>query len=91
MAEQLPLDLSQHNGAAGAGDFIVTPSNSEAVAIVDSWPDWPASTVAPALLLIGPPASGKSHLARVWAARAGAIVNGNGHDPERYRLSHRFG
>lgn len=32
------------------------------------WPDWPG----PALVLSGPPASGKSHLARIWARRAGA-------------------
>lgn len=32
------------------------------------WPDWPG----PALALSGPPGSGKSHLARIWARRAGA-------------------
>ena len=35
---------------------------------MDAWPGWPGG----ALALIGPEASGKSHLAAAWAARAGA-------------------
>ena len=31
------------------------------------WPDWPC----PALLIHGPEGSGKTHLARIWAALAG--------------------
>ena len=73
MPQQLPLGLTWRPAAAGAEDFIVAPSNVEAVALVDRWPDWPASTVAPALLLMGPPASGKTHLAHAWAARANAM------------------
>lgn len=61
----LPLELRP---AQGRADFIVAPGNREAVAFIDSWPGWPA----PAAALYGPPASGKSHLAAVWAARAGA-------------------
>ncbi len=38
--------------------------------MLDRWPDWPQ----PRLLLIGAEASGKSHLARVFAARSGAVV-----------------
>jgi chromosomal replication initiation ATPase DnaA len=63
----LPLEV---RGASGRDDFIVAPGNSSAVAFIDSWPDWPA----PAAALYGPAASGKSHLAAVWAARAGACV-----------------
>ncbi len=48
--------------------FIVSAANAEAVARVDGWPAWPGG----ALALVGPPASGKSHLASAWAARAGA-------------------
>ena len=64
---QLPLDLG-HRPALGRADFLVAPSNAEAVAWLDRWPLWPA----PALALYGPRGSGKTHLAHVFAARAGA-------------------
>lgn len=64
---QLPLDLPQRP-ALGRGDFLVAPSNAEAMAWIDRWPDWPA----PALALVGPPGSGKSHLAAVWQDVSGA-------------------
>jgi len=56
--------------ATGRADFIVAPGNQAAVTFIDSFPDWPA----PAAVLHGPPASGKSHLAAVWAERAGARI-----------------
>jgi DnaA regulatory inactivator Hda len=65
---QLPLDLG-HRPALGVADFLVAPPNQEAVAWLDRWPDWPA----PALVLAGPAGSGKTHLAHVFAARAGAV------------------
>ncbi len=64
---QLPLDLP-HRPALGRADFLVAPCNAAAVAWLDHWPRWPA----PALSLSGPPGSGKSHLAQVFAARSGA-------------------
>lgn len=69
MASQIPLPL-QLPEKLGRDDFIVGPGNAAAVAFVDAWPDW----TAPAGALIGPPGSGKSHLAGVWAARAKAEV-----------------
>ena len=66
---QLVLPLETRS-ASGRADFIVAPGNQQAVAFIDSWPRWPA----PAAALYGPPASGKSHLAAVWAGRAGATV-----------------
>ena len=70
MAEQqIPLPLA-HRPALEQEDFLVAPSNAEAVAWLDRWPDWPA----PALILLGPSGSGKSHLAQVFAARSGAPV-----------------
>ncbi len=66
---QLVLPLETRS-AFGRADFIVAPGNRQAVAFVDSWPNWPA----PGAALYGPPASGKSHLAAVWAARSGAVV-----------------
>ncbi len=66
---QLVLPLAVRS-ASGRDDFIVAPGNSQAVAFLDSWPAWPA----PAAALYGPPASGKSHLAAVWAEKARAKI-----------------
>ncbi len=66
-ATQLALDL-RHRAAMGREDFLVSPSNDEAVAWIDRWPDWPGH----ALVLVGPPGSGKTHLGQVWQGRAGA-------------------
>lgn len=64
---QLALDLG-HRPALARTDFIAAPCNAHALAWIDRWPDWPG----PALVIHGPPACGKSHLAAVWAARSGA-------------------
>ena len=66
---QLALDLP-HEAAMGRDDFVESPSNAAALALVDRWPDWPAHAV----LLTGPEGSGKSHLARIWSARSGAPI-----------------
>lgn len=66
---QLVLPL-QTRSAQGRADFIVAPGNQAAVSFIDSFPNWPA----PAAVLHGPPASGKSHLAAVWGGKAGAQV-----------------
>lgn len=49
---------------------MIAPSNQEAVGWIDRWPDWPA----PAFVIYGPVASGKSHLAAVWRERTGAAA-----------------
>lgn len=49
-------------------DFLPGPSNEEALALIERWPDWPGRAVA----LFGPEGSGKSHLAAIWANAAGA-------------------
>jgi chromosomal replication initiation ATPase DnaA len=67
VSEQLRLGF-EHRPATGAEDFMPAPCNHEALAWLARWPDWPA----PALVLHGPPGCGKSHLARIWAARTGA-------------------
>lgn len=64
---QLTLDLP-HRAALGAEDFLVSDCNLAAVRLIDSWPTWQDNLQ----LLIGPAASGKTHLARVWQARSGA-------------------
>lgn len=64
---QLTLDLP-HRAALGAEDFLVSDCNLAAVRLIDAWPRWQDHVQ----LLIGPPASGKTHLARVWQALSGA-------------------
>lgn len=66
---QLPLDLP-HRPAMGAADFLVAPSNRDAVALLDRWPVWPG----PALVLYGPEGCGKTHLTHVWRSRSGAAA-----------------
>lgn len=68
-AEQLTFRLP-YRPAYGRADFLVADANRAAVGWIDAWPDWPQ----PALVLVGPAASGKSHLAQVWRSRAGAVT-----------------
>jgi chromosomal replication initiation ATPase DnaA len=49
-------------------DFLVGEANELAYATLEQWPDWPD----PVMLLLGPPGSGKTHLASIWAKRAHA-------------------
>jgi chromosomal replication initiation ATPase DnaA len=70
MVKQLTLDLALPPPTYARADFVVSPGNREALAWIDRWPDWPG----PALALSGPAGSGKTHLARIWAAQAGAAV-----------------
>ncbi|MFV0294501.1 MAG: HdaA/DnaA family protein [Hyphomicrobiaceae bacterium] len=64
---QLVLNLGFRT-ALGAEDLLVGNSNAAAVALVDAWPDWPAA----AAVVVGPPRSGKTHLAHVWQLRSAA-------------------
>ncbi len=64
---QIPFDLG-HRNALGRDDFLVSPSNQDAVAWIDLWPEWPA----PCLVLFGPPACGKTHLSAVWGEKSKA-------------------
>ena len=66
---QIPLDLSMRP-ALGMEDFMIGASNADAVAWIDRWPDWPA----PLLVISGPAASGKSHLAAVWSDKTQAHI-----------------
>ena len=66
---QLALALD-HAESYAREDFLSGASNEAALALIESWPDWPARAVA----LVGPEGSGKTHLATIWAATAGARV-----------------
>ncbi|MCB2103017.1 MAG: chromosomal replication initiator DnaA [Rhodobacterales bacterium] len=57
-----------HRPALARDDFLVAPNNADAVAWLDRHPHWPA----PALVVHGPAACGKTHLAQVFKAATGA-------------------
>jgi chromosomal replication initiation ATPase DnaA len=57
-----------HAESLSRDDFLEGPSNAEALALIERWPDWPNRV----MLLVGPEGSGKSHLAAIWAEAAGA-------------------
>ena len=66
-SEQLPLHLPWKTAQA-RDDLVVTRTNEQAIAFLDSWPDWPTSVA----ILAGPTGAGKTHLAHVWAAKMNA-------------------
>jgi len=51
-------------------NFLEGPANEAALALIESWPDWPNRI----MLLSGEEGSGKSHLAAIWAEQSGARV-----------------
>ena len=67
MGSQLAFDLEPAENFS-RDDFIRGAENAAALDLVDSWPNWPARTVA----IVGPEGAGKSHLAAIWADAAGA-------------------
>jgi chromosomal replication initiation ATPase DnaA len=66
-------------------DFLLSESNRAAFALIEDWPAWPARAV----VLHGPPGSGKTHLAHLWCARSQApLVRGAAlREPERFPAS----
>jgi len=64
---QIPLPLESAPDFT-RGNFIVSDANRDALAFIDSWPAWSVAAAA----VYGPPASGKTHLAEIWAGRSGA-------------------
>lgn len=67
--KQIPFAFD-HRPALGGEDFLVAPSNAQAVAWVERWPHWPAV----ALAIVGPRGAGKTHLAHVFQALSNAPV-----------------
>lgn len=68
---QLTLELG-HTPAQGEADFLVGEGNALAHGRIMAFPHWPD----PVTLVTGPPKSGKSHLARIFADRSGARFAG---------------
>src|SRR5690606_24898810 len=64
---QLLLDF-EHEPSHAEDDFLVGAGNAMAHARILAWPQWPEAVT----LVIGPAASGKSHLARIFADRSAA-------------------
>ena len=86
--ERLCRALAEKVRAANLGpiDLVVSPANAEAAALIDRWPDWPATVV----VLAGPPGAGKTHLATIWREMADAALLVPGTiavGPARNRLS----
>jgi chromosomal replication initiation ATPase DnaA len=50
--------------------FLVTPSNAHAVQLLEHWGSWPVRTA----ILTGPRRSGRSLLARIFAAKSGGMI-----------------
>lgn len=69
MIRQLVFDLPSP-AAMTREDFFVAPSNALALQAVEHWESWPGRK----LLLVGPDGAGKTHLARIWAVIANAVV-----------------
>lgn len=69
MIRQLTFDLP-HEESFRRDDFLESPANAAALALVDRWPEWPGR----AATIVGPHGAGKSHLAAIWAERAGARI-----------------
>ncbi|MDT7935266.1 MAG: chromosomal replication initiator DnaA [Sphingomonadaceae bacterium] len=83
---QLALPL-EYRAALGVADFFVSDANREAVRYLDRWRSWQV----PVALLLGPPASGKSHLARIWERRSGGtVLDGLGDMSDREALFHAW-
>ncbi len=67
MTQQIPMAFDAPP-SYGCEDFVVSSSNHAAYDQVMAWPQWSA----PAMWLCGEAGSGKTHLARIWAAKAQA-------------------
>lgn len=82
---QIALPLAWPADARDA-EFLVTPSNSHAVRMLEHWASWPVRTA----ILAGPPRSGRSLLGRIFAARSAAHVIDDADEVEEEELFHAW-
>ncbi len=68
LTRQLRLKL-RRPASYDRADFVLSQTNKEAIRALDAWPAWHSGC----LVLVGPEGSGKTHLARDWAAKVGAM------------------
>jgi len=69
MPSQLPLPL-EIRAAFTRADFVPSLASAPALAFIDSWPNWLASSA----VLFGPGGSGKTHLVSAWSAASRAQI-----------------
>ena len=67
MAEQIGLSLP-FESFEGIDEFYISDCNTMAVNLLEDWKNWPNLKHT----LSGPPASGKTHLGRIWAKQVSA-------------------
>ncbi len=79
----LPLDWPP---ADEERDFIPSAANAAAVALLGDWQRWPVKTA----LLTGPRKSGRSLLARLFAARTGAALLDDAHGVDEEAIFHAW-
>lgn len=81
---QISLPFDWH-GATG-GDFLVSDANRIAVTHLERWRDWPLSVS----VLTGPPRSGRSTLARHFAAASGGTLIDDAQGQDEHALFHAW-
>jgi chromosomal replication initiation ATPase DnaA len=64
---QYPLALATPT-AYDKANFFVTPAHAPALTMLEAWPAWTDKL----LLIVGEPASGKTHLGHIWAEQSHA-------------------
>ena len=69
MVTQIALPLGWPAGPRDDA-FLVTPSNARAAHLLEHWGAWPVMTA----LLVGPRRSGRTLLARIFAAKSGGAI-----------------
>lgn len=80
------LSLPLRSDAADDGGFLIGESNAQAVRQLERWGAWPVMAV----IVTGPPKSGKSRLAAIMGAKSGGVVIDDAHEHDETRLFHAW-